>query len=298
MRFLVGLFALAATPVAAHDLPVRLADGATWEMTVVRERRTDRDGAARSTSTETATQLVWRKDELTVKPVSSFAVVDGKRLSLPTLGVPVVLAVDDALTPESIRNEAEVRKAFEALIDRVAPDSKAPGGFREAIPGLMDTSMTAMATTDLTWTSIGQGVSLELGKPVAYEDALPNPLGGSPITSKASFTLESYDEAGGRAVVSWRQTLDPQSAQASMAAALTALTAKLAPDKVEDARTAYAKMKMERLDTCRHEVDLATGLAVKAVCTSETLIGADGKAARNSDRWTITQTLPKTEAAR
>lgn len=294
MKRLIALILLAAGPAAAEELPVRLSDGATWTMTVEHARERESDGVHKATTSTTVTRLVWHDRTLTVHPVSAIARSGTTEGNIPAIGIPIVLSVDEALTPVEIRNETEVRAAVEAIIALVLPDAKQRGDVTNVMPSLVDTTMSAMATANLTRAALGQGTSLDMGKTTAYEDSLPNPLGGPPIVSKASFKLEAYDQQAGRAVVSWRQTLDPDSVRASVTIALT----KVAPDKVDEARAAYATMKIEREDACRHEIDIPTGLAVKVVCTTETVMDVAGQAGRNSDRWTITQTLPQTKAAR
>ncbi len=47
-------------------------------------------------------------------------------------------------------------------------------------------------------------------KPTEYEDQLPNPFGGEPFPSRATFSLKEAERKAGRAIIEWTQKLDPE----------------------------------------------------------------------------------------
>lgn len=303
MKVAAGLIlALVALPAVAEPLPVRLADGATWTMTLDHQREEVRDGTAKSWTVKSVNQLTWAPGRLTVRPVS---VTPGpgapSELTLAQgEGLAAELAVEDDLTPLRILNWPQVKAGLLAAIDRIAtPDpssAAATAATKSLVDGLTDASATALVTRDLGMVALGQGSDLTAGETFDYEDRIPNPLGGGPITSKASFTLEAYDARAGRAVVSWRQTTDPMALQASIKNSLESLAAQIAPDRVAEARAALSKMSLERADACRYDIDIPTGLAVRADCTS-TIRSSDGaRSGSRTDRRIFTQTLPQTSA--
>lgn len=291
------LLASLATPAAAQSLPVKVSDGASWTMSVEQSRETKRGGQRQAWSFVTTKELTLQGDRLTIVPVSVKAEpgLSEQAAAGRSLPVAVVLTVDETLAPLEVVNAPEVRAAVEAMIARSAgPEQTA--AVNSVAPAMLDATVEVMAKSDLSRAALGQGADLKLGVAAAYEDHLPNPLGGPPILSKASFTLETYDRKTGRAVIAWRQQLDPKSTQESLSLALNALTAKVAPERVAEARAAFAKMTVTRDDACRHEIDIPTGLAVRVECSSLMVSGIGEETAQVTDRWTITQTLPQTSA--
>jgi hypothetical protein len=76
------------------------------------------------------------------------------------------------------------------------------------------------------------------GRPMEYKDRLPNPLGGDPFPTRASFTLEKVDTASDTAVVTWRQEIDPVAGAGILEKTLKDLAARLGkpvpPGKILD----------------------------------------------------------------
>lgn len=287
----IAVSLVAATPALAVEMPVRLKDGATWTITA-EHTRTQAEGDQEQTwSLTTVKQLTWQAPNsgepgrLLVTPVSATPgegspaeVAAGRSLAIPAL-----IQVDESLAPEAIVNTDEVRAAFAAVL---GADIKG----REA---QADASAMAMIASEVSFASRSQGMDLSLQEPASYEDAAPNPLGGPPIQSLGVYTLESHDAAAGRAVVVWRQELDPASMRASLAEGLVQAI-KSNPAKRAEAEAAFAKMDIAREDVCTHEIDLASGLATKAGCTLVNKVTAGDRQMVSIDRWIITQTLPET----
>lgn len=293
---LVLLLASLATPVAAHSLPVRVPDGAAWTMTIEQSRETRRGDKIQAWSYLSTRRLSLSGERLTSTPVSIEAEpgLSQQAAAGRNLPVAVVVTVDEALAPQDIVNRPQLSAAVGAMLQGVGEGEKT--AIAKISPALIDATIETLAKSDLARAALAQGADLELGVPSPYEDRLPNPLGGPPIQSRASFTLESYDAKTRRAVITWRQQLDPESTRESLTLALNDLTAKIAPDRVADARAAFAKMTVTRDDACRHEIDIPTGLAVRVECSSLMTTGVGEETGQITDRWTITQTLPETSA--
>lgn len=291
----------AASAAAAHELPVRLSDGASWTMTVQRDRERVRQGQApQALHSQSVSRLDWKGSGtggvLTVTPQSATASSrDGPEVDAQTLlKQPIVLEVDEALSPVSIVNWAEVRQALDQAIGERVTDSKVRPAMQNMISGLPPDQAAPVLMREMGLASLGQGLALEVGEDFPYADQLPNPLGGPPVAASGRFHLESYDEKAGRAVVLWNNAFDQASASESLRKSMELLAKQIAPDKAAEAMKFFEGAKVDRQDACRHEIDIPTGLAVRAVCSSTISISASGQSARNVDRWTISQTLPKT----
>lgn len=302
MRAVAAIVALStAAPAVAAELPVTLKDGATWTMTVSRERERQRGTAAPQVARFiTSNQIVWRThkdgDRLTTRMTEAKVDGAGSEALLAALGQekPVELDVDESLTPERIRNWDEVRGGLEAFVAKSVNEPKAVDGVKALLGGMSPELAASVVMRELALVALGQGTALEVGQPLPYEDALPNPLGGPPIQSQGAYELVSLDPAQGRAVVSWRSALDPASMAESMTQGMEILLQRAAPDQADKVRAAFTGAKVQRDDACRHEIDITTGLAIKVECASTIEIVVQGETGRNVDRWTITQSLPKT----
>lgn len=297
MRFVAGLMlAFVTTAAMAEPIPVRLKDGATWMISVEHGRKTDRADKTEAWSVTTVSRVTWKAGakgagRLTVTPVSTTpgAGSPPEIAAAATLETPVVVEVDEALTPGRVLNMAELRTSFAAMLKAM----DAPANSSSPLPALTDASIMAMATQDLARLALVQGSDLEVGKEVKYEDDVPNPLGGPPIHSLGAFRLESLDRKAARAVIDWRQEFDPQSASRAVVAFVERMMASAPPDKAAEARAVLSTMKLERRDYCRYDVDLRSGLVARVECAADVISGAGAQIARRNDTWTITQTLPE-----
>jgi hypothetical protein len=176
----------------------------------------------------------------------------------------------------------------------VNEDPKVVAAARSLFDGLSDEVAVAMFLPQMSFLGLGQGLAVEVNKPVSYEDSLPNPLGGPAITAPSVLTLESYDPRTQQADVVWTQALDPQSMAASMKVSVRWLLERM--NAANDAAKVEAAMRdtsMSRESRCRFVIDGGSGLARKADCSAVIEIAAQGQRSRRTDTWTITQTLPE-----
>lgn len=301
MKLALALVALSATAAAAEALPVKLANGAAWTITVDHLRERQPPGSeTQSTRLATVSDAVWTQSgehgRLTLTPrdvkVNRVAGLDPQNL----LAGAAVLEVDETLAPIRVVNWDELRGKILAESRKSAPDSKVAAEMEGMLNRLSEAQAAQIVARSWSMVALGQGAELELDEEAAYEDTLPNPLGGPPIKSVGRFRLESLDKGAGRAFVVWNQSLDPDSASASIQQALQDMAGRITPERADEARKALAGAKVTRDDACRHEIDIPTGLAVNVVCTSETAVTVDGKTGVSRERWTISQTQPQTPA--
>ena len=289
MKRLIVAAMLLGMPCAAQaeSLPVRLKDGATWTITAnhVREATGPR---AQHWNLTTVKKLVWsapqrgRSPRLAVIPVSATVSADSppEVARARSLAVPATLEVDEVMTPGAVVNVDAVRAAFQEVLGRDIRGSEA----------LADAAAKAMIATEVGWAARGQGGELDLGKAVESDGEVENPFGGAPIKVRDNYRLESYDLTAGRAVIVWRQTTDSVAFAKDLVAGLAARMKSAKPDEVQAAlKDASGNLG----STCRHEIDIPTGLAVKVDCRSTNTITIQGETRGSTDTWTITQTLPE-----
>ena len=293
MRRLIVAAMLLGMPCAvqAENLPVRLKDGATWTITAthVREATGPR---AQNWNLTTVKKLVWsapqrgRNARLTVIPVSATVSADSppEVARARSLGVPATLEVDGVLTPGALVNVDAVRAAFQEVLGRDIRGSEA----------LADAAAKAMIATEVGWAASGQGGELDLGRAVESDGEVENPFGGAPIKVRDNYRLKSYDLTAGRAVIVWRQSTDTAAFAKDLVAGLAARMKSSTPIMKPDEIQAALKDASGNLEsTCRHEIDIPTGLAVKVDCRSTNTITILGETRGTTDTWTITQTLPE-----
>jgi hypothetical protein len=287
----IALLACCATPALAQTERVTLKDGATWIITAEHTRTGD-IGQTPNWGLVTAKRLTWhaggkgRMDTLTVTPISSKA-LPGSPVEVATarsLAIPATLEVDEGLTPGPLLHPEAAR----AEVAKLTPS--AANGPSE----VLDAAAKAMIASELMMTSHGQGLPLKMGKTISADAEMPNPFGGPPMRAIESATLDSLDSKAGRAAVTWRQVLDPAALKASTEAMLLSMVkGKVSPEKIEEVRAAFAGASVQNETTCRHEIALPSGLAIKSECDMSMVATLQGKTQHVAEHWTITQTLPE-----
>jgi len=284
---------LFGTPCAvqAESLPVRLKDGATWTITATHVGEATGPRALKWNLT-TVKRLVWsapqrgRNARLTVIPVSATVSADSppELARARSLAVSATLEVDEVLTPGALVNVDAVRAAFQEVLGRDIRGSEA----------LADAAAKAMIATEVGWAARGQGGELDPGKTVESDGEVENPFGGAPIKVRDNYRLESYDRTAGRAVIVWRQSADSAAFARDLVAGLEARMKSATPGlKPDEVQAALKDVSGNLESTCRHEIDIPTGLAVKVDCRRINTITFQGETRGSTDTWTITQTLPE-----
>ena len=295
MRALAAIAVLAlATPAAAVELPVKVEDGATWTLQSLRMREESRNGTTRRVETRNRYQVTYHSG---AQRWLSLRLVDGeldgdlpKALDPAKKSISVEVEVDESLLPERLRNWPQVREMLYALyLDD--QDQKVVDVMRANFDAMPDTQAAALFLPQLAFLGLGQGQSLESGKPHHYQDLLPNPLGGPSVATDSAFALES--DGDHEAVVVWTQSLDRDSPAASLKVALTNLAARVEAPNREKLDETLRTTTLDRQDRCRFRIDKASGLARQADCTSTMKIEAAGQSGGRTDTWTITQSPPE-----
>ena len=285
------LTSLGASAFAA-DLPVKLRDGASWTISAEHTRSAEGDAQSQNWGLKTVKRLTWHAGgkaglgTLVVTPVSAEALPGSPPEVAQARSFPITatVAVDDALMPGPVLNRDEVRAAFIKLLPEAATQSSA----------VVDASAKAMIASELTMVSRAQGLSLEPGKTLSADGEMANPLGRVPMRAVETAKLESLDKKSGRAVVQWRQALDPEAFKASSEAMLLNMGKdKISPEKLAEARAVFASASMQTETTCRHEIDIRTGLAAAVECRASSTITVQGKTQHVEEHWLITQTKPE-----
>lgn len=303
MRVAVFALALTFTSVSAHaaNLPVKLRDGAAWTQTSVHSRSDTRNGATRATTATSIIKSTYRKEGAVGTLRQDFVSFDvegvgGEQAKALTeqakLIYPAVIEVDETLTPTRVRDWDRMRDTIFQAIAAQSPDPRAVDAVK-ALYEKMDAAQAASLFKEQGLVALGQGSGLNLGEARRYDGETPNTLGGPPIKTSGTFRLESIDKAGGRAVISWDEALEPASLSASLAITLQAMLSRVAPEKQAEGKAQLDGLSFERQQRCRFEVDVATGLAATTDCTVELKSGVQGQLAQRTDHWVITQTLPE-----
>ena len=300
---LLCLLLLAQPSASLAAMPVRLSDGVSWSQTIVRTRTDDRGGQTHAATLTTVLKVTYKRSEgqpttlrqdfVSAEAGSGFSGAEAAQAAAQAkLVFPAIVEVDDSLTPTRVVNWPDLRATMDAEFAKLITDPKALEVARGSFVNMTDKQAAAFFR-EQQLTALGQGLDLTAGETRSYDDHVPNMMGGPPILTHGTFRVESHDEAKGRAVVTWTQTLDTASASASIKATIAATLAKMAPEQVAKSKAGLEGLTIDRSDTCRFEIDIPTGLAMTADCTSTAQSGLPGKAAKRTDHWLITQTLPR-----
>lgn len=293
----------------AFTAPLSLPNPAHINMIVERTREDVRGGQAKAITSSTRYEktvepkgdgyrVILKPLETTLPQVSSLA--EQAKLKAAMEGIAnrtFVYTADESLLPQAIEDwpsvVADIRKAMTTLVADAPEGRQALEAVLPMFERMSPEQAASMLLKEDAFLSLPINAELEPGKPRGYDDVLPNPLGGPPIKANGVVTLERIDKAKGVAVIRWTQELDPQSTRESMSLAIKAMVAKLGSqaDKPE-ARAAFENIKLERSNGCLYEIDLKSGLPLKADCDSKLRSTApSGESSARNERWVITQTL-------
>ncbi|SIO60568.1 hypothetical protein SAMN05444166_6443 [Singulisphaera sp. GP187] len=162
----------------------------------------------------------WRMGKITLDDPKVAANSNVHAVNRLIEGLTIDIELDNEATITGLRNWAEMKATGAKLIDHVI-ESQRTAGVDAKILASVRPPLEAMFSTkeriEQSFTKepltfflpIGR-VYPKVGKPMEYDDLLPNPLEGPPFPCKGAITLTSYEPAKGRAVVAWTQTPDPK----------------------------------------------------------------------------------------
>jgi len=296
---LIAAFLAAAAPCLAApvELPVDLPDGATWSIESKRVRLDERKDGPRRTETVSRYKATYHEaaegGRLTLNSTGGFFLGElPGGLKPEGFELPLELEVDEAMTPTRLVNWPEVRALVYKMLEGQEP--RVVEGMKSLFDRMSDADAAPMFFPYMSYLGLGQGLALEVGKPLTYEDALPNPLGGPTIKANSVMTLESHDPKARLATVVWTQALDRDSMAQSMRVSVKVLFERMqVPNDPAKLEAAMKDMAMSRNSRCSFVIDEDSGLARTAECSQELRISGQGQDVRRTDTWTITQTLPE-----
>lgn len=292
---IIVLGLLLTAPADAETLPVKIADGASWTLVARHDR--EAVGAGKNFSVVITKKLTFRRidnkhgrlrmDHLAVEALSG---IPPEAAFTQTLDIPVEFDVDPTLSPIEVENLEAVRAATRSMILKSGATSQQIDDMLKKSPNLLDDTAMALVAKEISMAGRVQGLALSEGAPLHSTDQTQNPMGGPPIRTDVVISLDKIDGTAGRAFVTLSAKLDPKSMHDSMMVAFKRLST--SPDAAALAEADKTRVVNET--TCRNEIDMATGLALKVQCETRTTV-INGASERGViDRWTITQTSPET----
>ncbi len=282
------------------DLPADWQGGETYRLELVKQRE-DYAGPSLQQATEARTLidvevLNKREDGFVIRwTFGRTEVKSNSAANAPVLTEMMNLAenlrldmlTDDFGSVAGLENKDEVAAHYRMTIDRMIRAFKKMGLSSDASAQLQAgvahlaepdwVEATALNEPSLFYAA--SGGQYELGVPLEYEDNLPNPLGGRPFPSKAHFLLLEVNPDDRRAVVEWRQSLDPGTTTAIMRETMTAMAQQMGqpPPADED----LPPIRIE--DKARFLFDTETGWPISVSHERNMVLGAQ----RRIDRMTF-----------
>ncbi|MEN6577740.1 MAG: hypothetical protein ABFD90_15460 [Phycisphaerales bacterium] len=132
--------------------------------------------------------------------------------------VTVVLHLDSRTKLQGVRNWRQLQAMARETVDATVEQAK-KAGTDDVTAGKTRRQLLSMFATkqqvEMLFTRSSQvffmplGLEHSVGRPREYEDRLPNPFGGEPFPTRASFTVDRIDPSSDTAVITWRQEIDP-----------------------------------------------------------------------------------------
>lgn len=135
-----------------------------------------------------------------------------------TSDVTVVLQLDSHTKLQGVRNWRQLQAMGRKVIEMTLEEIQRAGTDDATIDKTRQQLLSLFATkqqVEMLFTRSSQvffmplGLEHSVGRPSEYEDRLPNPFGGEPFPTRASFTVDEIDPSSDTAVVTWRQEIDP-----------------------------------------------------------------------------------------
>lgn len=147
-------------------------------------------------------------------------------------GVPYIIELDSEASIQGVRNWEQLKADVAKVMDILTGEMKAAGTeqpFIDQVRAQVGSMFGSRQQIEQLCTKEAQlffmvlGVEMEIGKPLKYEDSLPNPYGGEPFPSHAVLELEEVDSQAGLARIKWVQSVDEEDGRRIMAEILKAL---------------------------------------------------------------------------
>lgn len=104
------------------------------------------------------------------------------------------------------------------------------------------------------------GLVFQSGKPIDYQARLAHPRGGAPLATHARFQVTTIDPASGRAIVEWRQSVDPRQSEGNgLGGAISRLGRNFGLPPSPGGADSNQKHDPSITDECRYLMDTRTG---------------------------------------
>ncbi len=176
----------------------------------------------------------------------------------------LILVLNSEGTIQGVQNWEDVKQEGTKRLDLLTEELKDAGVDQATVTKLRGETASMFATKqqveqfctrDPQIFFLPLGVEFSGGKPVEFEDKLPNPLGGESFPSQATFALSKVDKETGIAKVSWIQTVASAKARRIMEKTVKDLAQRVGkpiPD-------ADALKTLTVGDTAEFRIELSTG---------------------------------------
>lgn len=283
----------------AVAFPLLLDHGDTWTIETSRTRTATANGQSTETVSTALYQAIFGAAEgerwLTLVPLASSSTGDlPGDLGLGEFDQTLEFAVDESLAPLRMLNWDVLQPHICGYVESIAGSREVGAAISSMFAQMTDETAPTMLARFLLFLSLGQGRSLWVDKPLGYKTTLPSPTGGPAMTGYAQFELESLDPDASRAVINWRQSIDPDSFVECVGGLTASLKASAGlADDGDEMQAALAKVDIRRNDHCRIELNTWCGLAVRTEFSSHLEMLSEGEWTRRADIWTIIQSLPE-----
>lgn len=241
MKRLVAAVLACAWIAAAHAegkvraIPFVAKPGDTAKVTITHARTEKSDYGDKTTNvklvyqaeivgeTKEGYKLTWHPKSLTVKGQTVDTTTERAEIDQD---IALEFETDNTGAPETLLNhKAVIENGMRAAEQNLARHGEeALKAARAAFEKLTPKAAAGMFGKHANMIGFFQGFSLEVGKPKAYKDKLPNPLGTGFIETDASITLTSVDDEKNLATYEWQQTADPASFKKVLAEMLTTMS--------------------------------------------------------------------------
>jgi Regulator of ribonuclease activity B len=176
-------------------------------------------------ASEEAYVVAWTHGGTTIDAASPEQDALAKKMSDLVKGLRVEIEMDSEATITGVRNWKDLQATLKKSADLICEEMKAKGLDADTVAKIR-TQMAQIyggkmlveqhCTRDPQRFFMVLGYGFEDGKPVEYEDKLPNPFGGEPFPCKARYSLRSVDRKLGVATVDFKQTFVEEDARRIM----------------------------------------------------------------------------------
>lgn len=251
------------------EIPYAPGVGTQWALEeVLTKSRTDENGGVQTTvgtmrgvlsierETPSGFEGTWTTESVEAGGVVLNSANGGEFL----IGVPLGLSLDRDGAPSAVRDWPSV---LQRIIDAVArtqqdPDQRVLDAIQRMYASWTPEMAASLLFKNLAAVSVCQGVADTPGIPVEAEGMMQSGLGGQPILVRERFELVSVDRDRGIAHMRYSQTLDPESAAASLREGMRRLAEQTG--RPLDEVTAQFEGGLTHTTTVSCETDLATGV--------------------------------------